>query len=65
MKPTWPVEMPAMNPDPVELCAEESPSEMVGDLGGRESPARRALGAEDASGNQKYRFGRKGPSMEN
>lgn len=27
-KPTWPVEMPAMNTGPVEMCVEERPLEM-------------------------------------
>ncbi|ROW04587.1 hypothetical protein VMCG_05078 [Cytospora schulzeri] len=39
-EPTWPVEMLAMNTDPVEMHAEERPLEMFGDLGVREMPAR-------------------------
>lgn len=49
-KPTWPVEMPAMNTDPVEMHVEERPLEMVGDLGAREMP----VPGEDTNGNQKY-----------
>lgn len=49
-KPAWPVEMPAVNPDPVEMYVQERPLEMVGDLGAREMP----VPGGDVNGNQKY-----------
>ncbi|KUI55918.1 hypothetical protein VP1G_03289 [Cytospora mali] len=49
-KPTWPVEMAAMNTDPVEMDVAERPVEMVGDLGARELP----VPGEEIGGNQKY-----------
>lgn len=47
--PTWPVEMPALNPNPVEMYVDERPSEMVGDLGAREM----FVPGEDTNGKQK------------
>ncbi|KUI68670.1 hypothetical protein VM1G_03659 [Cytospora mali] len=51
-KPTWPVEMAAMNTDPVEMDVAERPVEVVGDLGARELP----VPGEEVGGNQKYVF---------
>ncbi|KAK7720940.1 hypothetical protein SLS64_001233 [Diaporthe eres] len=50
-KPSWPVEMPAMNQQPVEMSVDERPMEVVGSQVGQEMSV---PGTDDLSGNQKF-----------
>lgn len=50
-KPSWPVEMPAVNQQPVEIGVEERPIEVAGSQVGQEMSV---PGTDDLSGNQKF-----------
>lgn len=50
-KPSWPVEMPAVNQHPVEMSVDERPREVAGSQAGQEMSV---PGTEDLSGNQKF-----------
>ncbi|KAJ0114600.1 hypothetical protein J7T55_004844 [Diaporthe amygdali] len=50
-KPSWPIEMPAVNLHPVEMGVDERPMEVAGSQVGQEMAV---PGTEDLSGNQKF-----------
>ncbi|KAI7787547.1 hypothetical protein LA080_015769 [Diaporthe eres] len=50
-KPSWPVEMPAMNQQPVEMSVDERPMEVAGSQVGQEMSV---PGTDDLSGSQKF-----------
>ncbi|KAI3392791.1 hypothetical protein diail_5182, partial [Diaporthe ilicicola] len=50
-KPSWPVEMPAVNQHPVEMGVDERPTEVAGSQVGHEMAV---PGTEDLNGNQKF-----------
>lgn len=51
-RPTWPVEMPAINAEPVEMGVEERPVEMAGSLSVRELPVPAEDSGDGDSGEQ-------------
>ncbi|KKY29860.1 hypothetical protein UCDDA912_g10219 [Diaporthe ampelina] len=50
-KPSWPVEMPAVNQQPVEMSVDERPMEVAGSQVGQEMSV---PGTDDLRGNQKF-----------
>lgn len=50
-KPSWPVEMPAVNQQPVEMGVDERRAEVPGSQVGQEMSV---PGTDDLSGNQKF-----------